>query len=271
MQERPSKPCCGDRVAKSSQPAFAEAGSHVENARTTSSDTEIDNPGLLERAPEHDVSEASLKTCSQPNDSRRVSKSNGRKGRRLALCILFAGLILAISSVLLPIDQEDSQQQERFIELSFAEIVSEVLPIPVECVLDGANNGLKLRLSQLASVFPFNNRIFVVVNGESVLFEKTTGTIRETVQASLRFSMAFSVSRYGTLVLGNACLDGLSVYSDNPDSEAIRERNEFRVWDEFAGCITSWEHPIDSIGFTPRQEVQLEKDGLFVFSEVSGQ
>lgn len=198
---------------------------------------------------------------------KNTGKSTTRKMNRRMISFAALGTILlaVIVSLLYSVSNRyGRQRQEFFIGLDYVEIVGKSFPLPFAIDLSGENNKLALNLDAIERVFPYKERISVVLHGQAPLSDAATGTIRENPEAAMRFSIAIRVDG-ASLIASDAELDSLSVYSDSPDVQAIVQRKTSECWHRFISAQTPWTIDITHLPFKPERDVQIEDNGVFVF------
>ena len=213
----------------------------------------------------------------QNEDSPKTKNSPTKKTycRRMPILVavaMSAVALLAIVSMLMLANRTHSHlRREVFVELDYAEIVYTSFHLPITIEMSGENNKLKLEFDTVERVFPYKKRIFAVLHGTAVLVDIATGTIREKPDVAMRFSVALSVEDGPSLALLDAELDSLSVYSDNPDVQAIVQRKTSECWQQFISVQTPRTIDIAHLSFKPERDVQIEENGVFVFGEETQQ
>ena len=213
----------------------------------------------------------------QNEDSPKTKNSSAKKTycRRIAILVAIAMSAVALSAIvsmlLLANRTHSNLRREVFVELDYAEIIYTSFHLPITIEMSGENNKLKLEFDTVERVFPYKKRIFAVLHGTAVLVDIATGTIQEKPDIAMRFSVALSVEDGPSLALLDAELDSLSVYSDNPDVQAIVQRKTSECWQQFISAQTPWTIDIAHLLFRPERDVQIEENGVFVFGEETRQ
>ncbi len=214
--------------------------------------------------------DAASPTSEDAQQQSKQKQSSNKKTNPLRIVLATVGAIVlaAIVSLLwIGNGNHGNQRQEFFIEFDFTEAVRASFHLPFVIKLPGENNHLELGLDNIERVFPYKGRISVVLHGQATLSAAESNAIREKPEVAMRFSVALAVVDGRFLSIGDAELDSLTVYSDNPDVEAIVQRKTAECWRQFVSSQTPWTMDINGLPFKPEREVQLEDNGVFVFGE----
>lgn len=212
--------------------------------------------------------EADSSTNSDVQINQKESLDKKTKLLRTVLATMGAVALVAMASLLwIGNCNHENQRHEFFIEFDLVEAVGASFHLPFAIKLPGENNNLELRLNNIERVFPYKGRVSVVLHGQATLSDAESTAVREKTEAALRFSVALAVVDGQFLSIGDAELDSLKVYSDNPDVEAIVQRKTAECWRQFVSSHTPWTMDINGLPFKPERDVQLEDNGVFVFGE----
>ena len=229
----------------------------------------------------HDIGEPPKTSCPKDKNGKHVfeeveetSRVGGKKCKRSVLhqkrTIFLVGIIVLLSSFALIIRSCATRQEERkeqFIHIDYVNVIATSVRLPFECRLKGEYNTLEVKLDTIEKVFPYKERVSVVLHGSTLLVDSETGNVREQPEAALRFSFAIAMDDEGFLTLYDPELDSLSVYSDSPDVEAIVQRTTFECWKSFVSSMAPWKLDLTNLPFKPEHDVQVENDGVFVFGK----
>ena len=229
----------------------------------------------------HDIGEPPQTPCPKDKNGKHVfeeveatSRVGGKKCKRCALrqkrAIFLGGIIVLLSSLVPIIRSYSTNQKERmeqFIHLDYANVIASSVRLPFECRLKGEHNALEVKLDSIEKVFPYKERISVVLHGFAIFADLASGTVREQPEAALRFSFALAVDDEGFLTLNDTELDSLSVYSDSADVEAIVQRTTSECWKLFVSSMAPWKQDLTKLPLKPVHDVQVENDGVFVFGK----
>lgn len=191
-----------------------------------------------------------------------------RKWRVVVVAV--AVLLAAVAIVLctknnMGSDGGKPDKEELFIGLDYQDVALQNIPLPYMYEMKGAKNTLKVKLDKVESVYPHNNRVFVVVHGGANLTGDASGTEKASCEVLLKYSASI-VARDGKLLVCDRLLEKFDAYSNDLNIESIMETKKMECWRNFQMALKHWECSF-AILFEAKETVQLESNGLFVFEK----
>lgn len=156
-------------------------------------------------------------------------------------------------------------KMELFIGLDYQDVALQNIHLPYVYEMKGAKNTLKVKLDKVESVYPQNNRVFVVVHGGANLVGDVSGDEKARCEVLLKYSISI-VAREGKLLVRDRLLEKFDAYSNDLNIDSIMETKKMECWRNFKMALKHWECSF-AVPFETKEMVQLESNGLFVFEK----
>ncbi|MBS7286210.1 MAG: hypothetical protein KIH06_02990 [Kiritimatiellae bacterium] len=199
-----------------------------------------------------------------------VGASSARHKWRVAVMVVVAVLLAAVAMVLSVKINADSDggkpdKEELFIELDYQDVALQNIHLPYMYEMKGAKNTLSVNLDKVESVYPQNNRVFVVVHGGANLTGDVSGHEKASCEVLLKYSVSI-VACEGKLLVRDRFLEKFDAYSNDLNIDSIMETKKMECWRNFQTALKHWECPF-AVPFETKESVQLELNGLFIFEK----
>lgn len=156
-------------------------------------------------------------------------------------------------------------KEESFIALDYQDVALQNIHLPYMYEMKGVKNTLTVNLDKVESVYPQNNRLFVVVHGGVNLTGDVSGQEKASCEVLLKYSASI-VAHEGKLLVRDRLLEKFDAYSNDLNIDSIMETKKMECWRDFQMAIKHWECPF-AVPFETKESVQLESNGLFVFEK----
>lgn len=156
-------------------------------------------------------------------------------------------------------------KEEFFIALDYQDVALQNIHLPYMYEMKGVKNTLTVNLDKVESVYPQNNRLFVVVHGGVNLTGDVSGQEKASCEVLLKYSASI-VAHEGKLLVRDRLLEKFDAYSNDLNIDSIMETKKMECWRNFQMAIKHWEWPF-AVPFETKESVQLESNGLFIFEK----
>lgn len=176
-------------------------------------------------------------------------------------CLLLVTIVMWLQNNTNP----DGNKKEIFVELDYQDVALQNIHLPYMYEMKGVKNTLMVNLDKIESVYPQNNRLFVVVHGGANLTGDVSGHEKARCEVLLKYSVSI-VAHEGKLIVRDRLLEKFDAYSNDLNIDSIMETKKMECWRNFQMALKHWECPF-AFPFETKETVQLESNGLFVFEK----
>ena len=209
------------------------------------------------------------------SDNDRVGNAVGGFVGALSACRKWCVIVVAVAVLLAAVaivlrtknnmgsDGGKPDKEELFIGLDYQDVALQNIPLPYMYEMKGAKNTLKVKLDKVESVYPQDNRVFVVIHGRVNLTGDVSGHEKARCEVLLKYSVSI-VAREGKLHVRDRLLEEFDAYSNDLNIDSIMEMKKMECWRNFQMALKHWECSF-AVPFETKEMVQLESNGLFVF------
>lgn len=182
----------------------------------------------------------------------------------VAVLLATVAITLCAKSILVS-DGVKLDKEEFFIALDYQDVALQNIHLPYMYEMKGVKNTLTVNLDKVESVYPQNNRLFVVVHGGVNLTGDVSGQEKASCEVLLKYSASI-VALEGKLLVRDRLLEKFDAYSNDLNIDSIMETKKMECWRNFQMAIKHWEWPF-AVSFETKESVQLESNGLFIFEK----